>query len=148
VSFVGLVSYFPAKGAQFEGSSVHYWASPLEGKLCARQEVVLVGAGNSAGQATVYLASQASKVWLLARGGDIGASMSQYLVDRIRGLANVEVQTRAEITSLEGSDGVLDAISWRAASGDEVRRKIRHLFLFIGADPESNWLSGSEVNLN
>ena len=134
--------------SEFEGSSVHYWASPLEGKLCARQEVVLVGAGNSAGQATVYLSSQADKVWLLARGGDIAASMSQYLVDRIRGLANVHVQTSAEITRLEGSDGVLDAICWRTASGEEVRRKIRHLFLFIGADPESNWLSGSGVNLN
>jgi thioredoxin reductase (NADPH) len=134
--------------SEFEGSSVHYWASPLEGKLCARQEVVLVGAGNSAGQATVYLSSRADKVWLLARGGDIAATMSQYLVDRIRGLANVEVQTRAEITRLEGSDGVLDAISWRTASGEEVRRKIHHLFLFIGADPESNWLSGSGVNLD
>jgi thioredoxin reductase (NADPH) len=134
--------------SEFEGSCVHYWASPLEAKLCARQEVVLVGAGNSAGQATVYLASQAEKVWLLARGGDIAASMSQYLVDRIGGLANVEVQTSAEITRLEGSDGVLDTICWRTASGDEVRKKIRHLFLFIGADPESSWLSESGVNLD
>ena len=134
--------------SEFEGSSVHYWASPLEGKLCASQEVVLVGAGNSAGQAVVYLASQAKKVWLLARGGDIGASMSQYLVDRIGGLANVEVQTQTEITRLEGSDGVLDAIYWREASGEEVRREIRHMFLFIGADPESNWLSGSGVKLD
>jgi thioredoxin reductase (NADPH) len=133
---------------EFEGSSVHYWASPLEGKLCASQEVVLVGAGNSAGQAVVYLSSRAKKVWLLARGGDIGASMSQYLVDRIGGLANVEVQTQTEITRLEGSDGVLDAIHWRRASGEEVRREIRHMFLFIGADPESDWLSGSGVRLD
>ena len=96
--------------ADFEGSSVHYWASPLEGKLCSKQEVVLVGAGNSAGQATVYLSSRAAKVWLLARGGDISASMSQYLVDRIGGLSNVEVVTRAQITELEGRDGILDAI--------------------------------------
>ncbi|WP_045836250.1 FAD-dependent oxidoreductase [Hyphomicrobium sp. 99] len=134
--------------SEFEGSSVHYWASPLEGKLCAQNEVVLVGAGNSAGQATVYLASQAAKVWLLARGGDIASSMSQYLVDRIRGLANVEVVTGAEVTSLEGDDGVLDAISWRTASGEVVRRNIRHLFLFIGADPETGWLSGSGVGLD
>src|SRR5208337_4347003 len=67
----------------FEGSSVHYWASPLEGRLCAGQEVALVGAGNSAGQAVVYLASQVAKVWLLARGPSLGASMSRYLVDRI-----------------------------------------------------------------
>ena len=70
----------------FEASSVHYWASPLEGKLCAGQEVALVGAGNSAGQAVVYLASQVAKVWLLVRGPDLEASMSRYLVDRIAGL--------------------------------------------------------------
>ncbi|MFA5955609.1 FAD-dependent oxidoreductase [Hyphomicrobium sp.] len=132
----------------FEGSSVHYWASPLEGKLCSRQEVVLVGAGNSAGQATVYLAGRAEKVWLLARGGDISLTMSQYLVDRIKGLSNVEIQTKSEITRLEGGDGILDTISWRTTSGDVVSRKIRHLFLFIGADPETNWLSGTGVKLD
>jgi thioredoxin reductase (NADPH) len=72
---------------------VHYWASPLEAKLCAGHEVALVGAGNSAGQAAVYLASQVSKVWLLVRGTDLSASMSRYLVDRIAGLSNVEVLT-------------------------------------------------------
>src|SRR5262249_39635476 len=77
----------------FEAASVHYWASPLEAKLCAGQEVALVGAGNSAGQAVVYLAGQAAKVWLLIRGDDLAASMSRYLVDRIAGLPNVEVLT-------------------------------------------------------
>src|SRR5204863_356510 len=72
--------------AEFEASSVHYWASPLEGKLCAGQEVALVGAGNSAGQAVVYLASQGAKVWLLARGRSLDASMSRYLVDRVAAL--------------------------------------------------------------
>lgn len=129
-------------------SGVHYWASPVEGLLCSKQEVVLVGAGNSAGQAVVYLASRAAKVWLLARGGDISRSMSQYLVERIRGLANVDVQTQAEVTRLEGRDGVLDAIHWRTAKGEDVRREIHHLFLFIGADPESDWLSGSGVRLD
>lgn len=133
--------------ADFEGSSVHYWASPLEGKLCAKQEVVLVGAGNSAGQATVYLSSRAAKVWLLARGGDISVSMSQYLVDRITGLANVEVITRAQVTALEGQDGILEAIRWRVGSGEEIRRQIRHLFLFVGADPETEWLARSGVAL-
>jgi thioredoxin reductase (NADPH) len=128
---------------EFEASSVHYWASPLEGKLCAEQEVALVGAGNSAGQATVYLASQAAKVWLIVRGRDLGASMSRYLVDRIAGLSNVEVVTQAQIIGLEGSNGKLEAVRWRrAASGEETRRPIRHLFLFIGADPNSDWLSG------
>src|SRR5262249_7542265 len=63
----------------FEGSSVHYWASPLEAKLCAGQEVALVGGGNSAGQAAVYLASQVAKVWLLVRGPSLASGMSQYL---------------------------------------------------------------------
>src|SRR5207247_3428073 len=67
---------------EFEASSVHYWASPLEGKLCAGQEVALVGAGNSAGQAVVYLASQVAKVWLLVRGRNLGAWMSRDLAPR------------------------------------------------------------------
>jgi thioredoxin reductase (NADPH) len=133
----------------FEGTSVHYWASPLEGKLCAGQEVALVGAGNSAGQAVVYLASQVAKVWLIVRGPDLEASMSRYLVDRIAGLSNVEVVTRAQISGLEGRDGMLEAIRWRqGAAGEETRRPIRHLFLFIGAQPNTDWLSGSGVALD
>jgi thioredoxin reductase (NADPH) len=127
----------------FEASSVHYWATPLEGKLCAGQEVALVGAGNSAGQAAVYLASQAAKVWLLVRGKSMHASMSRYLVDRITGLSNVEVVTEAQMAAMEGSNGMLDAICWRRSGSDEtVQRAIRHLFLFIGAVPSSEWLSG------
>jgi thioredoxin reductase (NADPH) len=133
----------------FESSSVHYWASPLEGKLCDGQEVALVGAGNSAGQAAVYLASQAAKVWLIVRGADLAASMSRYLVDRISGLANVEVLTRTQVTGLEGRDGILQAIRWRQGpSGEEVRREVRHLFLFIGAVPNTDWLAGSGVELD
>jgi len=132
----------------FEGASVHYWASPLEAKLCSGQEVALVGAGNSAGQAAVYLASHAAKVWLLVRGPDLAASMSRYLVDRIAGLSNVEVLTQTNVTGLEGRDGVLEAIRWRPKSGADVRRAIAHLFLFIGADPNTQWLSGSGVALD
>jgi thioredoxin reductase (NADPH) len=133
----------------FESSSVHYWASPLEGKLCAGQEVALVGAGNSAGQAVVYLASQVAKVWLLVRGQRLEAGMSRYLVDRINGLPNVEVLLNAEVTGLEGHDGMLEAIRWRqGASGSEVRRPIRHLFLFIGAAPNTQWLAGAGVALD
>jgi thioredoxin reductase (NADPH) len=132
----------------FEAASVHYWASPLEGKLCSGEEVVLVGAGNSAGQATVYLASQAAKVWLLVRGPNMAASMSRYLVDRIEGLANVEVLTQTEISGLEGKDGMLEAIRWKDASGKETRRAIRHLFMFIGVDPNTDWLGGARVTLD
>jgi thioredoxin reductase (NADPH) len=133
----------------FEASSIHYWASPLEAKLCARQEVALVGAGNSAGQAVVYLASHAAKVWMLVRGPDLGATMSRYLVDRIRGLANVEVVTGATVTGLEGRDGMLQRLRWRIdATGPEVRRTINHLFLFIGAEPNTDWLKGSGIALD
>jgi thioredoxin reductase (NADPH) len=132
----------------FEGSSVHYWASPLEAKLCAAQEVALVGGGNSAGQAVVYLASQAAKVRLLLRGQDLASNMSQYLVDRIEGLSNVEVLTQATITGLEGADGILSAIRWRRGTSDEVSRSIRHLFLFIGAEPNTDWLAGSGIVLD
>ena len=134
---------------EFEAASVHYWATPLEGKLCAQQEVALVGGGNSAGQAAVYLATQAAKVWLIVRGGDLAASMSRYLVDRIAGIANIEVVTRAEVSGLEGRDGMLEAIRWRRReSSEDVRRPIRHLFLFIGAAPNTDWLAGSGVALD
>jgi len=132
----------------FEGASVHYWASPLEAKLCSGQDVALVGAGNSAGQAAVYLASHVAKVWLLVRGPDLTASMSRYLVDRIAGLSNVEVLTQTNVTGLEGRGGVLEAIHWRQKSGADVRKPIAHLFLFIGADPNTQWLSGSGVALD
>jgi thioredoxin reductase (NADPH) len=130
--------------AAFEGPCVHYWASPLEGRLCAGQEVALVGAGNSAGQAAVYLSSQVAKVWLVVRGPGLDASMSRYLVERIAATPNIEVLTQTVITALEGQDGILQAIRCRShRSGEEVKRAIRHLFIFIGADPNTDWLSGS-----
>src|SRR5262245_1017953 len=131
----------------FETACVHYWASPLEGKLVAGQEVALVGAGNSAGQATVYLASQAAKVHLLVRGADLAASMSRYLVDRITGLSNVEVLTQTNITGLDGEDGMLETIRWHGRMG-EVEKRMRHLFLFIGAEPNTDWLARSGIALD
>jgi thioredoxin reductase (NADPH) len=134
---------------EFQAASVHYWASPLEAKLCASQEVALVGGGNSAGQAAVYLASHAAKVWLLVRGHDLAASMSDYLVQRISGLPNVEIVTQAEVSGLEGHDGMLEAIRWRQTANEgEMRRPVRHLFLFIGAEPNTSWLSESGVSLD
>jgi thioredoxin reductase (NADPH) len=127
----------------FESTSVHYWASPLEAKLVAGQEIALVGAGNSAGQATVYLASQAAKVWLIVRGSSLEASMSRYLVDRIRGLENVTLVCQAEVSGLAGANGMLETVRWRLASGAVIERQIRHLFLFIGAEPNSHWLAGA-----
>ena len=133
----------------FEASSVHYWASPIEAKLCANQEVALVGAGNSAGQAAVYLASQGVKVWMLVRRQDLAETMSRYLVDRIRSLSNIEVVTGATVSGLEGRGGILEAVRWRLGATDqEVRRPIRHLFLFIGALPNTNWLANSGITLD
>jgi thioredoxin reductase (NADPH) len=132
----------------FEGSSVHYWASPIEARLCNGQEVVLVGAGNSAGQAAVYLASQTKKVWLLARGETLEASMSRYLVQRIKAQPNIEVLTKTEITALEGHEGELESVRWRDGSGEETAHSIRHLFLFIGADPNTDWLAQCNVALD
>jgi thioredoxin reductase (NADPH) len=134
---------------EFESSSVHYWASPLEAKLCAKQDVALVGAGNSAGQAAVYLASQGAKVWMLVRGPSLAATMSRYLVDRIESLPNIEVVTGAQVSGLEGSNGILAAVRWRlAATGQDVRQPIGHLFLFIGADPNTDWLKSSGIALD
>jgi thioredoxin reductase (NADPH) len=127
--------------ADFEGAHVHYWASPVEGRLCAGQEVSLVGAGNSAGQAAVFLATRVSKVWLLMRGKSLRATMSRYLVDRIAAQANIEVLSETEVSALEGESGNLEAVRWRnRATGEETRREIRHLFLFIGAEPNTDWL--------
>jgi thioredoxin reductase (NADPH) len=130
----------------FEATSVHYWASPLEGRLCAGQEVALVGAGNSAGQAAVYLASQAAKVWLLVRGRDLQSSMSQYLIERIASLPNIEVVTKCQVRGVDGEGGILERVRWsHAGSDEEINRPIRHIFLFIGADPNTNWLTGSGI---
>src|SRR5580658_5512308 len=97
----------------YEGASVHYWASQIEARLCADQEVVIVGAGNSAGQGIVFLASHVAKVWVLARGGDLDSTMSRYLVDRIRALPNVEVLLRTEICGLEGGEAALKQVRIR-----------------------------------
>ena len=133
----------------YEDASVHYWASRIEARLCADQEVVLVGAGNSAGQAAVFLAEHVAKVWMLVRRDDIASTMSRYLVDRVSGLANVEVLPQTEVFALEGADGILSAVHYRhTLTGEKVRRPARHLFLFIGADPNTGWLNGSGVTLD
>ena len=86
---------------------------------------------------------------MLVRRPDLAATMSRYLVDRIRGLANLEVVTDATISGLEGHDGVLQAVRWRVGrSGQETQRPIRHLFLFIGAEPNTDWLNGSGIALD
>ncbi|MEO7277307.1 MAG: FAD-dependent oxidoreductase [Sphingomicrobium sp.] len=127
----------------FEGTSVHYWASPLEADLAAGREVALVGGGNSAGQATVFLAGHASRVTLIARR-PLAATMSQYLIERIASLDNVDVVVGGEIAALEGERGELRTI----ALTDGNRIPARFLFSFIGADPNTDWLRDSGIMLN
>src|SRR5437879_5995308 len=115
-----------------EGRGVWYWASPIEAKMCAGQEVALVGGGNSAGQAAVFLAGHVAKVWMLVRGAGLAASMSRYLVDRIAAIPNIELRTRTELVALEGSrESGVESLRWRARdSAAEANRPSRTAFLF------------------
>jgi thioredoxin reductase (NADPH) len=131
--------------AQFEGSSVHYWASPLEARLCSGQEVALVGAGNSAGQAAVFLAGHVKTVWLIVRGVGLEASMSRYLIERIEAQPNIKLLTETTITALNGLGENLQSIQWRSRQGEEGVCSIGHMFLFIGADPNTDWLAHSDI---
>lgn len=128
---------------EFEGVSVHYWASPLEADLARGEHVALVGGGNSAGQATVFLAEHAASVTLVARR-PLRETMSQYLVDRIESLANVRIVPGAEIAALCGEGGALAAIRLRdRQSSEETEHPVRYLFSFIGAEPNTDWLAAS-----
>ncbi len=135
---------------KFEGRGVWYWASPIEARLCAAQDVVLVGGGNSAGQAAVFLSGHARKVIMIIRGGGLGASMSRYLIERIEATPNIELIFNAEVVALEGDgDTSLSRLRWRSRlSGDENEAEIRNLFLFVGADPATGWLDGCGVTLD
>jgi thioredoxin reductase (NADPH) len=108
---------------------------------------VLVGGGNSASQAAVFLRSFAAKIWMLVRGPSLAARMSQYLVDRIRAIDNIEVLTHTEIVALYGSrEKQLEQVRWRNnVTGAETEKPIRHVFLFIGAESATAWLKGSGV---
>ena len=135
---------------KFEGRGVWYWASPVEARLCAEQEVVLVGAGNSAGQAAVFLSGHAKKVVMIIRGGGLGASMSRYLIERIEATPNIELIFNAEVVGLEGDgDASLERVHWKSRLSPEVMTDdIRNLFLFVGADPATGWLDGCGVTLD
>jgi thioredoxin reductase (NADPH) len=134
----------------FEGRGVWYWASPIEAQLCSGEEVILVGGGNSAGQGAVFLSGYAAKVTILLRGDGLAHSMSQYLVDRIAATSSIDVMTHSEIVALSGGpEHGLEKVSWRnRRSGAEVTNAIRNVFLFVGADPATTWLSDCGVELN
>jgi len=125
---------------QFEGNGVYYAATEIEARLCAGSRVVVVGGGNSAGQAALFLAGVGSEVSLIIRGNDLGKNMSRYLVDRIEADGRITVRKSTEIAGLEG-DSELHAVRLRGAGGDSLL-PCSALFSFIGAEPASGWLSG------
>jgi thioredoxin reductase (NADPH) len=133
-----------------EGRGVWYWASPIEARMCAAQEVILVGGGNSAGQGAVFLAAHVSKVWMLVRGAGLADSMSRYLIDRIGATANIELRTRSEIVGLGGSrQSGVESVRWRHRdTGQEETRPIRNVFMFLGADPATDWLKDCGIALD
>jgi thioredoxin reductase (NADPH) len=129
---------------EFEGSSVYYAATPMEARFCFRQPVVIVGGGNSAGQATVFLARHAASVRLLIRHDDLRRDMSRYLVDQIERDPNVEVLRHTEVRELVGHDGQLEELVVVDIRTGEVRRlDASLLFVFIGAQPCTGWLRNS-----
>jgi len=135
---------------EFEGRGVWYWASAIEATMCAQTEVALVGGGNSAGQAAVFLSQHASRVNVLVRGPSLAASMSRYLIDRIEATPNIQLLPHTEITQLHGdAHGGLSGVSWRDhRNGNEQQRSLRNVFLFVGADPETRWLEGCNVKVD
>jgi thioredoxin reductase (NADPH) len=134
---------------RFEGRGVFYWASPIEARLAAGGDVVLVGGGNSAGQAAVFLASTASRVHMIVRGDRLASSMSQYLVDRIAANPRITVHTQSEVVKLLGDHRGLSGVAWRhRATGAETELSSRHLFLFAGADPNTAWLQGCWIEMD
>ena len=126
---------------RFEGNGIYYAATAVEAGLCEGEEVIVVGAGNSAGQAAVFLSGRTKHVHVLVRGGGLADSMSDYLVRRIDAAKGITVHTRTEITALHGDDR-LDRVTWRTGDGDPEERPIGHVFLMIGAEPNTDWLGG------
>jgi thioredoxin reductase (NADPH) len=133
---------------QLEGRGVYYWASPIEARLCRNEPVVVVGGGNSAGQAAVFLASHAAHVHLFIRAANLDQSMSRYLIERVTSLPNVTLHPRVEIAALEGAER-LEQIRYRCRiSETEASMPCRHLFLFTGATPNTRWLGSCGVSLD
>jgi thioredoxin reductase (NADPH) len=128
--------------SQFEGAGVYYGATAMEGQLCGGAEVVVVGGGNSAGQAAVFLAQSAKRVHLLVRSSGLAESMSRYLIRRIEQTPTITVRTNTEIVALEG-ERHLERIRWRDNQiGGIETHEIRHVFVMTGAVPSTQWLNG------
>ena len=124
---------------QFEGAGVYYAATNVEAQLCNREETAVVGGGNSAGQAALFLADHASHVHLLVRRDGLAETMSRYLIARIEACKNITVHPRTEVEALEGN-GKLERVTWRGPDGKSELRDCPHLFLMTGAEPNTAWL--------
>lgn len=136
--------------AQFEGRGVSYWASPVEARLCRNEDVALLGGGNSAGQAAVFLATHARNVRMLLRGRSLSSTMSRYLIERIAGSPNISVLGETDVVELLGTpERGLQGLRWRhRQTGAEEEHTISHLFVFTGADPVAAWLTGSGIPID
>ena len=131
--------------SQFEGAGVYYGATFVERQLCGGEEIIVVGGGNSAGQAAVFLAQTTKRVHVLVRSAGLAASMSRYLIRRIEESPNVIVQPHTEIVALEGNHH-LESVRWRNSQTDQTEKhNIRHIFVMTGADPNTGWLNGCIV---
>ena len=131
--------------SRFEGGGIFYSATHMEAQSCREEEIAIVGGGNSAGQAAVFLSGIASRVHVVVRGPSLAESMSRYLIQRIESSRNVELRTRTRIESLEGGDR-LERIRWRhVETGESETRPVRNLFVMTGADPNTKWLQGCVV---
>ena len=127
--------------SRFEGAGIYYGATFIEAQLCGGEEVIVVGGGNSAGQAAVFLARTARRVHMLVRSGGLADTMSRYLIRRIEQSPNIALRTRTELVALEGN-GHLDSVQWRNDLGDVETHTIRHVFVMTGAAPSTGWLHG------
>src|SRR6266436_4441973 len=127
---------------QFEGQGIYYGATYMEAQLCEQEEIIVVGGGNSAGQAAVFLSQTARKVYMLVRSGELSDTMSRYLIQRIEQNPAIELHYRTEIVGLQG-DRQLERGSWlNRTSGEISTHEIRHLFMMTGASPRTEWLRG------
>ncbi|MHB8755545.1 MAG: FAD-dependent oxidoreductase [Candidatus Acidiferrales bacterium] len=127
---------------RFEGNGVYYGATFLEAQLCAGDEIIVVGGGNAAGQAAVFLSQTAKHVHVMIRSGRLADTMSSYLIRRIEESKAITLHTDTEIVALEGA-GRLDRVQCRNnKTGDLVTRDVRHVFLMTGANPNTGWLAG------
>jgi thioredoxin reductase (NADPH) len=128
--------------SRFEGAGVYYGATFVEAQLCRGDEVIVVGGGNSAGQAAVFLSQNAKRVYMLVRSNSLAASMSQYLIRRIENSPTIILRLQTDIVAVEGKDH-LDSVYWRnSQTGQTEKHEIRHIFVMTGADPNTPWLDG------